>query len=778
MTEEDKTQKKTLMLNKTIKAGSIRPTSGRSSGTEVKVEIRRKRTFSPHDEKQKQTSNQQDTEKFKKLIQAAAEKELNKPTEKHVKRPSPVIEEPSFLPPDPETSDEYKRKKEKDHDKDQSEKEKDEEKAARKTDRDERRRSKLTISMALTELEKDDDDDTLSDLQEELPQTAAPLKLKSKKIPKKSTSSYAQKIEHEVVLPDTITVKDLANRMAEQSAKVIKTLMNLGIMATINQSIDADTAELVIQELGHKVKRVTDENFEEELKGEDDHPKDLQSRPPVVTVMGHVDHGKTSLLDALRTTDVAKGEAGGITQHIGAYQITTKKNDKITFIDTPGHEAFSAMRARGAQVTDIVILVVAADDSLMPQTIEAIDHAKAAQVPIIVAINKIDLPNANPQKIKTDLLQHGIIVEEMGGEVLCVEVSAKQKQNLDKLEEAILLQTEMLDLKANPNRHAEGVVIESKLEKGRGSVATILIQRGTLSIGDICVAGSAWGHVRALLDDHNTKLKQALPSMPVEILGLQGTPAAGDPFTVVLTEARAREIVEYRLKKIAEKKAVKLQPSSMEEMLQSIQKGEAETLPVIIKADVQGSVEALSTTLEKISTEKAKVKILHTAVGGINESDITLAKASGALIIGFNVRANQNVSDLAKKEGISLRYYSIIYDVADDIKKALSGLLAPEIKENIIGYADVRQIFSVGKSLKVAGCMVTEGLIKRSAKIRLLRNDIVTYEGKIGQLKHVKDDVKEARNGTECGISFENYNDLQVGDRIECFETEEIAATL
>lgn len=600
-----------------------------------------------------------------------------------------------------------------------------------------------------------------------------------KKQPKPQPVQQPQeKIIHEVIVPEVITVQELANRMAEKGADVIKKLMSLGVMATINQPIDADTAQIVVEELGHKVKRVADSDVEVGLEGVEDRDEDLLPRAPVVTVMGHVDHGKTSLLDALRETNVAGREAGGITQHIGAYQITVPTGDKITFIDTPGHEAFSEMRARGAKVTDIVVLVVAANDGIMPQTVEAIRHAQAADVPIVVAINKIDLPGADPLKVKTALLQHGIAVEEMGGDSLCAEVSAKKRMNIEKLVEAILLQAEILDLKANPNRHAEGAVIEAKMEKGRGSVATVLVQKGTLKIGDICIAGKEWGRVRAMFNEHGKKIFEAGPAMPVEVLGLQGTPAAGDDFITAADENQAKQVTNYRICKERDAKIVKSAKSAMEQMLDKIKSGESKHLPIIIKADVQGSIEALEGTLNKLSTDEVDVQILHSAVGPISESDISLAKASGALIIGFNVRAIPQARDAARRDAVEIKYYSIIYDVADDVKKGLEGMLSPELKEKILGYAEIREVYNITGVGKVAGCMVTEGIVRRGAKVRLLRDNVVIHDGSLGQLKRFKEDVKEVREGYECGMSFENYNDIQVKDFIECYEIEEIAAKL
>lgn len=589
------------------------------------------------------------------------------------------------------------------------------------------------------------------------------------------TQKPKEKIVRDVTIPDVITVQELANRMAERAADVIKTLMSMGVMATINQSLDPDTAQLVVEEFGHNVKRVSDADVEEALVVADDSEDQLVGRPPVVTVMGHVDHGKTSLLDALRSTDVAGGEAGGITQHIGAYQVTMATGAKITFIDTPGHAAFTEMRSRGAKVTDIVVLVVAADDSVMPQTIEAISHAKAAGVPMIVAINKIDKPGANPTKVKTELLQHEVVVEEMGGDVQAVEVSAKQRTGLTELEEAILLQAEVLDLKANPGRVADGVVVEARMEKGRGSVATVLVQRGTLKTGDIFVTGPEWGRVRALVDDHGARVQEAIPGMPVEVTGLNGVPSAGDDFVVVENEAKAREVADFRQRRIRETQAAAMKKSALENMFS--QSGDVKELPIVIKGDVQGSVEALIGTLQKLGNEEVSVRVLHSGVGGINESDVTLARASNALIIGFNVRANQQAREQARRDNVDIRYYSIIYDVADDIKKMLSGMLSPEVREKFLGYAEIRDIFSISGN-KIAGCMVTEGIVKRGAGVRLLRDDVVIHSGELSTLRRFKDEVKEVREGYECGMSFAKYNDIQVGDVIECFENEEIAVEL
>jgi translation initiation factor IF-2 len=586
------------------------------------------------------------------------------------------------------------------------------------------------------------------------------------------------KVVRDVIVPEAITVQELANRMAERGGDVIKALMKMGVMATINQTIDADTAELVISEFGHRMRRVSASDVEVGVEGEDDAPEHMVSRPPVVTIMGHVDHGKTSLLDAIRQADVAAHEAGGITQHIGAYQVTVPSGKKITFIDTPGHAAFTEMRARGANVTDIVVLVVAGDDGIMPQTIEAIRHAKAAEVPILVAINKMDKPDSNAQKVRQELLNHELVTEELGGDVLTVEVSAKTKMNLDKLEETLLLQAEVLDLKANPDRAAQGAVIEAKLERGRGAVATLLVQKGTLHVGDIFVAGTEWGRVRALLDDRGQPIEAAGPAMPVEVLGLQGTPQAGDVFSVVESEARAREVTEFRQHTLRQKQAAAGARGTLEEMFSKIATGEARELPVVIKADVQGSVEAIVNSLKSLSTDEVAAKILHSGVGGINEADVTLARASGGMIIGFNVRANPQARELAKRDQVDIRYYSIIYNVVDDVKAALSGMLKPTLREQFLGNAEIREVFQITKSGKVAGCMVTEGTVKRGAKVRLLRDNVVIHEGSLKTLKRFKDEVREVKEGFECGMAFENYENIQKGDIIECFEMEEVARQL
>lgn len=587
-----------------------------------------------------------------------------------------------------------------------------------------------------------------------------------------------KKVVRDVVVPETITVQELANRMAERAVDVIKELMKMGVMATVNQAIDADTAELIVTEFGHRLTRVAEDDVEIGLGGDEDEDETLRSRPPVVTVMGHVDHGKTSLLDALRETDVVTGEAGGITQHIGAYQVELGSGDRITFLDTPGHEAFTAMRARGAGVTDIVILVVAADDGVMPQTIEAIHHAKAAEAPIIVAINKVDIPDANPARVRQELLNHELILEEHGGDILSVEVSAKEKRNLDKLEEAILLQAEVMELRANPDRSAEGIVVEAQVDRGRGPVATVLVSRGTLRVGDTFVAGNAWGRVRALIDDHGRNVEEAVPSQPVEILGLNGPPEAGDEFVVVENEARAREIAEFRERRHRTERTTVTARTTLDQMLAHARDGVAEELPVVIKADVQGSLEAILGALDQIGTDEVKVNVLHSAVGGISESDVTLANASEAIVLAFNVRADPQARELARQEGVEIMYFSVIYEITDAVKQILSGMLSPTRKETFLGNAEIREVFGVSKIGKVAGCLVTDGTIRSGAGVRLLRDDVVIHEGKLATLKHFKDDVREVRSGQECGMSIENYQDVKVGDVIEAFEVEEVARTL
>jgi translation initiation factor IF-2 len=630
---------------------------------------------------------------------------------------------------------------------------------------DERRRGKLTLGSALND--------------EGRSRSLSAMRRRQEKFKRGMQQETREKIAREVILPETITIQELAQRMAERSVDVIKYLMKEGQMMKAGDLIDADMAQLIAEEFGHTVRRVAESDVEEGIFNVQDDQTSFVSRPPVVTIMGHVDHGKTSLLDAIRKANVVSGEAGGITQHIGAYQVE-QNGHKITFIDTPGHAAFTAMRARGAQATDIAILVVAADDSVMPQTIESINHAKAAGVPIIVAINKIDKPSADPQKVRNGLLQHEVFVETMGGETLDVEVSAKTGLGLDKLLEAILLQAEVLDLKADPTRTAEGVVIEAKLDRGRGSVATVLVQKGTLRPGDIIVAGSEWGRVRALVNDRGENLKDAGPAMPVEVLGLGGPPQAGDRFAVVENEAKAREISEYRTR-LAREKAVARQAGSrgsLEQMMSQLQVTGLKEFPLLIKGDVQGSIEAIAGALDKLGTDEVRARIIHSGAGGITESDIALAEASNAAIIGFNVRANKQARDLAEREGIEIRYYNIIYDLVDDVKAAMSGLLSPERRETFLGNAEILEVFNITKVGKVAGCRVTEGKVERGAGVRLIRDNVVIHEGKLKTLKRFKDEVSEVPAGQECGMAFENYDDIRAGDTIEAFRVEHITRTL
>ena len=587
-----------------------------------------------------------------------------------------------------------------------------------------------------------------------------------------------EKIIRDVQVPDAIMVQELANRMAERVADVVKSLMQMGMMVTQNQTIDQDTAELIVEEFGHKIVRVSDADVEDVIDQVVDSPEDLKPRAPIITVMGHVDHGKTSLLDAIRNARVVSGEAGGITQHIGAYQVE-QNGDLLTFLDTPGHAAFTSMRSRGAQVTDIVILVVAADDAVMPQTIEAIAHAKAANVPMIVAINKIDRPAADPQKVRTDLLQHEVIVEQMSGEVQDVEVSATTGQGLDQLLEAIALQSEILELKANPNRSASGAVIEAQLDVGRGPVATVLVQNGTLKLGDIFVVGEQWGKVRALISDSGERIKIAGPSTPVEVLGLNGTPEAGDVLNVVETEAQAREIAEYRAQAAKDKRAALGAATTLEQLMANAKANEdISELPILLKADVQGSAEAIVQAMAKIGNDEVRVRVLHSGVGAITETDIGLAEASGAPVFGFNVRANTSARNTANQKGVEIRYYSVIYDLVDDVKAAASGLLSAEIRETFIGYANIKEVFKVSGVGKVAGCLVTEGVARRSAGVRLLRDNVVIHEGTLKTLKRFKDEVPEVQSGQECGMAFENYDDIRPNDVIEIFEREEVERKL
>jgi len=630
----------------------------------------------------------------------------------------------------------------------------------------ERRRGKLTISNALNE-----DDDRARSL--------AALRRRQER-QKKQASGFQpskEKIVRDVVIPEAITIQELANRMAERAVDVIRFLMKQGEMHKINDIIEADMAQLVAEEFGHTVKRVSESDVEEGLMGDSDRPEDLRPRPPVVTVMGHVDHGKTSLLDAIRHANVVSGEAGGITQHIGAYQVDTP-GGRITFIDTPGHAAFTAMRARGAKATDVVVLVVAADDGVMPQTIEAINHARAAEVPIIVAINKIDKPDANPNRVRTDLLNHEVVVESMGGDTLDVEVSALKGTNLDKLLETIVLQAEVLELKANPDRAGDGIVVEAQLDRGRGPIATVLVQRGTLKTGDIVVAGAAAGRVRALVNDRGEQVKEAGPSVPVEVLGLDSVPEAGDHMVVVESEARAREITEYRERKRRELRGAPAARSSLEQMMSQLKDAGRKEFPVLIKADVQGSAEAIVQALEKLGTDEVQARAIHYAVGGISESDVQLAQASNAVILGFNVRANAQAREAAERAGIEIRYYNIIYDLVDDVKAAMSGLLEPTLRETFLGNAEILEIFNISKVGKVAGCRVSEGVVQRGAHVRLVRDDVVVHEGTLSTLKRFKDEVREVLAGQECGMAFENYQDMRAGDVIECYRVEKVQRQL
>jgi len=630
-----------------------------------------------------------------------------------------------------------------------------------------KRRGKLTLENALTEEDG------------ERGRSIAAFRRRTERLKKQAQgfTKPTEKASREIIIPETITIQELGNRMAERAVDIIRLLMKQGQMHTINDVIDADTAQIIAEEMGHKVKRVSETDVVDSLDVGADAEENMVSRPPVVTIMGHVDHGKTSLLDAIRKTNVVSGEAGGITQHIGAYQVKTTSG-LVTFIDTPGHEAFTSMRARGAKATDIAILVVAADDGVMPQTIESINHAKAAGVPIIIAINKIDKPSANPTRVRTDLLQHELVVESMGGDVLDVEVSATKGTNLDKLLETILLQAEVLNLRANPNREASGLVVEAQLDKGRGPVATVLVQRGTLKLGDIFVAGSAWGRVRALLDDKGQHVKDAPPSFPVEVLGLNSAPEAGDRFDVVPSEARAREITDFREGQKRAKRGSSSTRATLETMMTQIGQSGRKEFPILVKADVQGSAEAIVQALEKIGNEEIKARVVHYAVGGISESDVSLAAASGAVVLGFNVRANSQARDAGQQQGIEIRYYNIIYDLVDDIKLAMAGKLAPELRETFLGNAKILEVFNITKVGKVAGCVVTEGNVQRGAKVRLIRDNVVVHEGTLSTLKRFKDEVKEVQSGQECGMAFEKYEDMRAGDVIECFRVEKVARTL
>ncbi|WP_323781493.1 translation initiation factor IF-2 [Thalassovita sp.] len=648
-------------------------------------------------------------------------------------------------------------------------KEREDDRTRSKSRDDGRRSGKLTVNQALSGREGG------------RTKSLAAMKRKQERARQKAMGAPVEreKVVRDVRVPETIVVSELANRMAERVADVVKSLMKMGMMVTQNQPIDADTAELIVEEFGHRIQRVSDSDVEDVIQHVEEDEGDLKPRPPVITIMGHVDHGKTSLLDAIRNAKVVSGEAGGITQHIGAYQVKTESGSTLTFLDTPGHAAFTSMRSRGAQVTDIVVLVVAADDSVMPQTIEAINHAKAAKVPMIVAINKCDKPAADPNKVRAELLQYEVIVEEMSGDVQDVEVSAVTGQGLDELLESIALQAEILELKANPDRAAEGAVIEAQLDIGRGPVATVLVQKGTLKQGDIFVVGEQWGRVRALVDDKGERVQEAGPSVPVEVLGLNGTPEAGDVLNVVDTEAQAREIAEYRESAAKDKRAAAGAATTLDQLMQKAKEDEnVKELPILVKADVQGSAEAIVQAMEKIGNEEVRVRVLHYGVGAITETDVGLAEASGAPIMGFNVRANASARNSANQKGVEIRYYSVIYDLVDDVKAAASGLLSAEIREHFIGYAQIKEVFKVSGVGKVAGCLVTEGVARRSAGVRLLRDDVVIHEGTLKTLKRFKDEVKDVQSGQECGMAFENYDDIRPGDVIEIFEREEVERNL
>jgi len=671
-------------------------------------------------------------------------------------KPAPKAEESARRPLEPEKEEQPKRQADARHKKG----------AATPRRGEERRvRGRLTITNALDE--------------EQRQRSLASLKRHRERQKKQGTGNQpGQKITREVTIPDVITIQELANRMAERGVEIIKYLMKDGAMHKITDVIDSDTAQLIAEDFGHTVRRVSEADVEEGFIGEKDKDEDLAPRAPIVTIMGHVDHGKTSLLDAIRAANVVSQEAGGITQHIGAYQVAVPSGQSITFIDTPGHEAFTAMRARGAKVTDIVILVVAADDGVKPQTIEAINHAKAAQVPIIIAINKIDKPGADPQRVRTELLSHEIVVESMGGETLEIEVSALKRTNLDALLEAVVLQSEVLELKANAHRPAEGVIVEAKLERGRGPVGTALVQRGTLKLGDIIVAGSAWGRVRALIDDVGEHTKEAGPSVPVEVLGFDSAPEAGDQFAVVDNEARAREITEYRERERRKTLAVAGQRGSLEQMMNQLKEDGIKEFTLVIKGDVQGSVEAINAALAQLGSDEVRARVVHAGVGGITESDISLASTSGAVVLGFNVRANAQARAAAERDGVEVRYYAVIYDLVDDMRQAMSGLLSPTRRETFLGNAEILEVFNISKIGKVAGCRVTEGKVERGAHVRLIRDNVVLHEGELSTLKRFKDEVKEVVAGQECGMAFEGYQDMREGDVIECFQVEHVQRTL
>ena len=791
----EKTAKKTLSLKSGINPSQIRSGFSANRSNTVVVETKRKRVnrnienVKSDKVENKDLTNQEIDARNQAILDAKNNPSISKPEnrikfdrEEVTNATDPVIsndgereeqisQDEIFLLQENENNKKLKKKSDTDDTEEFNEAEEDIEdkkspnKFTRFRSQEERRQTKLTVTTAL------DDNPRQRSL--------ASIRRRRERERRQHTSPMpTQKISREIILPEAITIQELANRMAERAVDVIKLLMKQGQMSKITDVIDADTAQLIAEELGHTVKRVSEADVEEGLEGTEDTEEELVIRPPVVTIMGHVDHGKTSLLDALRETSVVSSEAGGITQHIGAYQLQTKGENPITFIDTPGHAAFTSMRSRGAKVTDIVVIVVAANDGVMPQTIEAINHSKEANVPIIVAINKIDLEGADPNRVRNELLTHEIIVESLGGEILEVEVSATKKINLDKLLETILLQSEILNLKANPNRAADGVVIESSLDKGKGPIATVLVQRGTLNIGDIVVLGATWGKVRALSDDNGQPISKALPSVPTEILGLNGVPEAGDKFTVVNSESRAREITEYRQRKTKNFSSGMVNKLTLENMMGQIKEKNLKELPILIKGDTQGSIEAISSALNELGSDEVTVRLVHTAVGAVSETDVTLAAASNALLIAFNVRPNANAKQQAQKDEIEIRQYSIIYNIIDDIKLALSGLLDPTINEKVIGNAEVKEVFYISKVGKVAGCIVTDGVVKNKENLRLIRDNIVIHEGKLSTLKRFQEEVKEVQVSQECGIAFQNYQDLKSGDIIECYEVETIERSL
>jgi len=791
----EKTAKKTLSLKSGINPSQIRSGFSANRSNTVVVETKRKRinrnieNVKSDKVENKDLTNQEIDARNQAILDAKNNPSISKPEnrikfdrEEVTNATEPVIsndgereeqisQDEIFLLQENENNKKLKKTSDTDDTEEFNEAEEDIEdkkspnKFTRFRSQEERRQTKLTVTTAL------DDNPRQRSL--------ASIRRRRERERRQHTSPMpTQKISREIILPEAITIQELANRMAERAVDVIKLLMKQGQMSKITDVIDADTAQLIAEELGHTVKRVSEADVEEGLEGTEDTEEELVIRPPVVTIMGHVDHGKTSLLDALRETSVVSSEAGGITQHIGAYQLQTKGENPITFIDTPGHAAFTSMRSRGAKVTDIVVIVVAANDGVMPQTIEAINHSKEANVPIIIAINKIDLEGADPNRVRNELLTHEIIVESLGGEILEVEVSATKKTNLDKLLETILLQSEILDLKANPNRAADGVVIESSLDKGKGPIATVLVQRGTLNIGDIVVLGATWGKVRALSDDNGQPISKALPSVPTEILGLNGVPDAGDKFTVVNSESRAREITEYRQRKTKNFSSGMVNKLTLENMMGQIKEKNLKELPILIKGDTQGSIEAISSALNELGSDEVTVRLVHTAVGAVSETDVTLAAASNALLIAFNVRPNVNAKQQAQKDEIEIRQYSIIYNIIDDIKLALSGLLDPTINEKVIGNAEVKEVFYISKVGKVAGCIVTDGVVKNKENLRLIRDNIVIHEGKLSTLKRFQEEVKEVQVSQECGIAFQNYQDLKSGDIIECYEVETIERSL